>query len=142
MGASNDPRLPLAKPEPRRKTKARKKRRERGVITDVRQHCVTRDGYCRLFSADAETKRTVVVLFGECAGPSEWAHFGDKKRAKTRGMEPEDRHTPEGSLMLCRKHHDDYDDGIMAIDALTDRGCQGRLVFRRDDEFVEQEDGQ
>jgi hypothetical protein len=51
-----------------------------------------------------------------CHGVSEWAHLGDKKRFKTRGQAPEIRHTTAGSLMLCQKHHADYDAGRMAID--------------------------
>jgi hypothetical protein len=56
------------------------------------------------------------ALVGLCDGVSEWAHLGDKKRFKTRGQAPEVRHTTAGSLMLCTKHHQDYDAGRMVIE--------------------------
>jgi hypothetical protein len=108
------------KPEKRVTTKGRKRRQERAVIAVVRAVCVERDGYCRLSA-----------LHAECGGPSEWAHLGDKKRARTRGMTPELRHTTAGSLMLCRTHHRLYDSGILDIDALTDRGADGRIEITR-----------
>lgn len=67
--------------------------------------------------------------FGQCDGPSEWAHFDALKRARTRGRPPEERHTTAGSLMLCRRHHDAYDDGDLLIDALTSDGCDGLLRY-------------
>jgi hypothetical protein len=70
----------------------------------------------------------------DCDGPSQWAHLGDKKRAKTRGMKPDARHTTEGSLMLCRRHHDRYDGRQMPslrIKALTEHGADGPLEFPR-----------
>ncbi len=114
--------LPLAKPEPHKRVKARKKRQEQKVIQEVRPQCVARDGYCRVYN-----KR-----MGECSGESQWAHYGPYKRARTRGKPPEERHTTAGSLMLCVGHHDDYDEERMKIEALTDRECNGPLKFEKD----------
>lgn len=75
----------------------------------VRAAVVSRDGYCRYYKA--QDWDTIV----ECDGPSEWAHLGDKKRARTRNMAPEVRHTTAGSLMLCRRHHQQYDSGEIVI---------------------------
>jgi hypothetical protein len=99
--------IALAKLEPRKRVKARKRRHAAKVVKSVRAQCVERDGYCR-----AGWDRPVAL----CHGVSEWAHLGDKKRFKTRGQAPEIRHTTAGSLMLCQKHHADYDAGRMAID--------------------------
>jgi hypothetical protein len=87
---------------------------------------VNRDGLCRLKG---------VARFPQCDGPSEWAHFGEHKRALTRGMDPVDRHKRAASLMLCRYHHALYDgrarfeDARMNIEALTEKGTDGPLRF-------------
>ncbi len=111
----------LAQPKgvPRKLAKARSDRAEAKVIKRVRAIVEARDGRCRLYW-DAWSS--------VCDGPSEWAHFGDKKRFKTRKMSPEQRHTTAGSLMLCRKHHADYDQGRLVILAGPD-GCDGPLQF-------------
>ena len=102
----------LAQPKP--KTRAALKRK-------VRAACVERDGDCR-YERDRGP--------GECWGPSEWAHFGEKKRFKTMRMNPVERHTLEGSLMLCKGHHTAYDAGELTITA-TDpvKGANGPLVY-------------
>jgi hypothetical protein len=107
------------KPEPRARVKGRKDRKETGVKQLVRALCVDRDGDCRL-------QKVPRFL---CSGESEWAHLGDQKRARTRGMEPEERHTTAGSLMLCTGHHRAYDSGRMQIDELTPDGADGPLAF-------------
>jgi hypothetical protein len=112
-------RLALPKPTPRRILKARKKRQESVVIRLTRASCVLRDGRCRLAGVPGFS----------CAGVPEWAHLGDTKRARTRGMKPEIRHMTAGSLMLCTTHHEDYDKGRMRIDALTKDGANGGLAF-------------
>jgi flagellar biosynthesis GTPase FlhF len=113
----------LSKPESRKTTKARRRRQEAAVIACERAKCVARDGYCRLLGT---------TLFGACRGPSEWAHWGDWKRWKTRGMDPEERHRSDRSIMLCDRHHDMYDAHALAIEALTERGTDGRLRFTSD----------
>lgn len=114
--------LPLRKPEPRKREKARLRRRAKRVIETVRPQVVARDGYCRARD----------IGMGACRGASEWAHFGDHRRARTRGKPPEERHTTAGSLMFCVGHHDDYDEGRMAVAATTDRECDGPLRFEKD----------
>ena len=68
--------------------------------------------------------------------------MGEKKRAKTRGQSPEDRHDSEYSLMLCATHHREgvaaYDLNRMTIEALTENGCNGRLRFTRDGQIWEE----
>jgi hypothetical protein len=108
----------IPKPEPRKRVKGRKQRHAAKVVQSVRQQVVERDGYCRAMPG---TYPTFIgdkgrALVGLCDGVSEWAHLGDKKRFKTRGQAPEVRHTTAGSLMLCTKHHQDYDAGRMVIE--------------------------
>jgi hypothetical protein len=103
------------KPATRATVKRRRQRVERRVKQSIRAQCVERDGYCRLGC--------------DCTGPSEWAHYGGFKRARTLGQAPERRHTTEGSLMLCRRHHTQYDRGELIIEAHSDRGCDGYLTF-------------
>jgi hypothetical protein len=106
--------IQLAKPEPRKRVKARKQRQEAKVVKSVRAQCVERDGYCATVTKQTNAADAWTWMI-QCDGVSEWAHLGDKKRFKTRGQAPEIRHTTAGSLMLCTKHHDDYDEGRMAI---------------------------
>ena len=115
--------LKFAKPELRTTTKRRKIRHELQTKRAVRERCVTRDGYCRI-GKDADD-------YTDCAGPSEWCHYGMFRRARTRGMEPEDRHTTAGSFMACRAHHRDYDSGKLKITARdVVAGCDGELWIR------------
>ncbi len=118
---------PQPKPEPRRRSKGRKKRVERKVIQSVRAQCVERDGHCRI---DTPIAGDQILMKHECSERSEWAHFGAKKRAHTRGMAPEVRHTTADSLMLCQDVHRLYDASQLAIDPLSDQGCNGPLAFR------------
>ncbi len=53
-------------------------------------------------------------------------HLGDKKRARTRGMKPEFRHTTAGSAMGCSFHHDEYDAGAIEL-AMTENGANGPM---------------
>jgi hypothetical protein len=119
--------IALAKPEPRKRVKARKQRHAAKVVKSIRHQCVLRDGSCRLkWQRDDWTDMPSCAL--ACSGAPEWAHLGDKKRFKTRGQAPEIRHTTAGSLMLCKKHHQEYDSGRMAIDG-DDANLP--LTFRR-----------
>jgi hypothetical protein len=54
-------------------------------------------------------------------------HLGDKKRARTRGMAPEERHTLEGSCMGCERHHTAYDQGRMTLAMVADLGAMGPI---------------
>lgn len=109
----------LQKPEPRKRVKARKDRAEAKVKQQVRARCVERDGDCRLRGAYGFT----------CSGDSEWAHLGESRRAHTRGMAPEVRHTTAGSLMLCTGHHRAYDAGRLKVRCLTLKRADGLLGF-------------
>lgn len=132
------------KPEKRKRLKARKKRAETTVKKNVRMLCVEREGFCALNSAamrwrngpKAFTGLKDVVLIppndvGACHGQSEWAHMHAKRRSKTLGLPPEKRHDTAHSLMLCHKHHEDYDAKRLVITALTRKGADGPLKFRR-----------
>ena len=109
-----------------RRRKNKRRRDEKKVIIEVRPQVEDRDGYCRLAGVSA---------LGPCDGASQWAHFGSNRRFATRGKPAVERHTKPGSLMLCDKHHDDYDGAIgrsrMKIDALTEELCDGPLRFER-----------
>lgn len=102
------------------RSRARRKAKEAPVIKTVRKQCVRRDGHCRIAKAP-------VAVVGECAGESQWAHFGEKKRAKTRGQAPEQRHDRQHTFMGCERHHGLYDRGELKLDALTKRVCDGPL---------------
>jgi hypothetical protein len=106
--------------------RARKARKDALTAKDVRERVDERDGYCR-YAGDAYLSGFPVPL---CAGSAEWAHFAGSKRFQTRGLPPTERHTTRGSLMLCTKHHRQYDAGTLAIRALTAKGCDGPLDYR------------
>lgn len=115
--------LTLKKSTPARVERDRKARHEQSVQRRVRADVEHRDGFCRLNQADADLTRVV----GDCQGVSEWAHFADHRRFKTRGQDAEQRHTREGSFMACTRHHRDYDHHRIQIEALTTRGAEGPL---------------
>ena len=117
--------LPLSKGTPRKRIKARKQRAETAVKQRVRAECVERDGDCVLRPASWHV----------CGGESQWSHLGKKKRARTRGMPPEVRHTTAGSLMLCTVAHLDYDEWRMQIDELTADGADGPLRFTQGESY-------
>lgn len=126
--------LTFAKSEPRVKARMRTKRQAAKVVQHVRAQCVERDGDCRIgewehnphdLHDDALTgdgQRAIV-----CDGRSEWAHLGAQKRFKTRGQPATTRHTTAGSLMLCQRHHRDYDAGRLEI---VGADANGVLDFR------------
>lgn len=108
------PRRRKRKPGPTARHRAKRRRAEAPVAAKVRAACVERDGYCRFMGLT------------QCAGPSQWAHLGEKKRARTRGMAPEARHTTTHSAMACERHHWLYDSGKLAI-GMTERGADGPM---------------
>lgn len=73
----------------------------------IRDRVAERDGYCALVDMQD--------VYGPCSGRTEWAHFGEKKRFKTRGLPPEERHTEAGSFMACHGHHGRYDRGLLKL---------------------------
>ncbi len=117
------------KPGPTAKYRASRKRKDDAYALKIRAKVDDRDGYCRLwndmFLRDPYHR-------GDCDGPSEWAHLGEKTRAKTRGMVPKERHTTADSVKLCKVHHDRLDGRRrprLTIRALTDKGADGPLEF-------------
>lgn len=124
------------KPEPRRKSKARKDRKEAAVEKAVRAIVADRDGRCRLESFDPAVR----ALFGACDGPGEWAHI--LKRSQSRGQAPEIRHASTSSLMLCARHHrgkPSHEMHDFEIEYKTDDGADGPLRFVRRDGAVYEE---
>lgn len=108
------------KPEPRKRVQGRVKRHARTVVRDVRAAVVERDGMCRVPPG----------VFGACQGVLEWAHL--LRRFKTRGQPAETRHTTQGTLMLCKKHHLQFDAHELQITALSvEHGADGPLEFWR-----------
>lgn len=118
---------PLPKPEPRKRTVARKQRQEAAIIQAVRAQCVDRDGHCRVMRDGAPEQ-----FFGACRGRSEWSHASSHRRSKTMGMAPEDRHQRSRSMQLCSAHSAAYDQHRMDIVELSDAGCDGPLRYERD----------
>ena len=114
------------KPRPRATEKRANRRVEAKIKRQVRETCVKRDGPCR-FWTDWAWGRTDTLCI--CDGPSEWAHLVG--RYKTRGLAPEVRHSTRDSLMLCRFHHAEHHAKRLAITALSERGADGPLEFRR-----------
>ncbi len=94
--------------------RAKRRRDEMSVAKVVRAACVARDGFCRMMGLTP------------CNGQSEWAHLAEGKRARTRGMQPWQRHRTSHSAMLCTKHHAMYDTGEIQI-AMTDKGADGKI---------------
>jgi len=128
--------LPLSKGKTRKQLKARKRRGEAALIAVVRASCVIRDGRCALDRGAASdfAPSDIVndnLIISSCDGPAEWAHMHARRRSKTRGMAPELRHDTQHSLMLCRFHHQEYDAKRLHITALTRKGADGPLKFRR-----------
>ena len=107
----------------RKSVKAKKDRVEALRIKLVRALVEARDGYCRVAKDGGDWDDT-------CGGASQWCHFAEKKRARTRKMAPEFRHTTEHAFMACASHHEAYDSGELKITALTEGGCDGRLGYR------------
>ena len=120
--------LPLAKGPTRKQLKARAKRQESAVATKVRETVDLRDGYCRLALAQ--------VQFGQCAGPSTWAHL--TRRSATRGMAPEQRHSTETSVKLCTRHHEMEERHRIRHEAMTLRGADGPLRWVGERETYEE----
>jgi len=105
----------LRKPKgPTARYRAKRRRAEGPVLAAVRAKCDERDGYCRLMG------------LSPCSGESQLAHLEDKKRARTRGMLPEERHVTTHAAKICESHHGKYDAGKIQI-ALGDRGADGPI---------------
>ena len=122
------------KPIQRKTLKGRKDQAESKQKHLVRMLCVARDGYCRMTGIGIGRMHDVTLgtmIYLECAGPSEWAHMHSRRRSQTRNQAPEIRHDSAHSLMLCAKHHQDYDQHRLRITSLTRKGADGPLKFAR-----------
>lgn len=115
----------LERGEPRDRVKRRRKRDEHDRIAKIRPLVVERDGYCRL------ARRIAQQMFGQCRGPSEWAHAPWLRRSKTMGRPPEDRHRTDGSFMLCDGHSDALDYHRIDVEPRTERGADGPCRWTR-----------
>jgi hypothetical protein len=102
------------KPGPTAKYRAKRRRAEGPVLAAVRATCDERDGYCRLMG------------LSPCSGESQLAHLEEKKRTRTRGMLPEERHVTTHAAKFCEGHHGKYDAGKIQI-ALGERGADGPM---------------
>ncbi len=122
---SRGDRMMFPKGKTRKVIKAAKDRRAAKVEKSVRAQCVSRDGSCRL--RDLKPGDMSTIANHRCQGPSEHAHLGKMKRARTRDMSPEDRHTTGGSCMLCRSAHQQYDAGLVEILGDADEGLSFSL---------------
>lgn len=115
--------------------KGRKDRAEAKQKHMVRMLCVARDGDCRVMKTCepySDIAPIPTMQFpSTCRGESEWAHMHARRRSQTRNMAPEIRHDSAHSLMLCTKHHSDYDAHKLRITALTRKGADGPLKFAR-----------
>lgn len=106
---------------------ARREREEKRAKASARSACVVRDGRCRVYKimrSDHINRRWAEF---PCEGKSEWAHLGEKRRFKTTGMEPEERHTTAGSMMACTKHHRMYDGHRLEVLPLAEHGADGLM---------------
>lgn len=103
----------------RKQLKGRLDRVEAALKAKVRALVAERDGDCRMEHAG----------LGVCGGASEWCHLEESKRARTRGMPPDVRHTTAGSITACTTHHRRYDAGEIRIEYLSAKGADGRLAF-------------
>ena len=124
---------PQPKPEPIARVKRRHKREEAKLARIVRDACVERDGFCRLFSGTYTKGDTQSGPDLDYCGSrwSEWAHLEDKRRFKTRGMAPEERHTTRDSCMLCNRHHPLYDAREITLTFLSELGADGSIAWER-----------
>ncbi len=121
----------IPKPKPKRLERAKRKRVESKVIQKVRGECVVRDGECRIgdWERNPEDYHDDGLNDVYCEGESEWAHLEDKRRFKTRGQSAEQRHTTAYTAMLCKRHHDLYDDRQIQLQFTTFDGANGPLKW-------------
>lgn len=110
---------------PKHPAKIARAKAERAQVVIVRPLVETRDAPCRVGKIQRSD------LFGVCRDRFEWAHLASHRRSKTVGREATARHNTTGSVGLCGRHHDDYDEHRLEINQLTERGADGPLKFER-----------
>jgi hypothetical protein len=121
--ASGCPDLKFAKGPTRAELKGSFDYRERQIIKANRAYCERRDGDCRI----GYWGEIAIALFGECMSTSEWNHF--RRRSKSRGEPPEERHSTEVTGMLCGRHHDMVDEHEIDFVYLTSKRADGLMKF-------------
>jgi len=99
---------------PTAKARAAKARKDAAYAAKVRAAVELRDGgLCRMNYCGRE--------------PVQWCHMEGHRRFETRGLPPEQRHSTAWTLMLCARHHADYDARRLRITGNAD----GPLEFAR-----------
>jgi hypothetical protein len=119
---------------PTARYRAKRRRAEGPVKKAVRAECVERDGWCVIKRSGFPTDVFAPDVDVTCAGQSEWAHMHSRRRSQTRNQAPGVRHDTKHSFMACKRHHDQYDgrqSPRLFVTALTDKGADGPLKFRR-----------
>ena len=112
---------------PTAKARAAKARTDAAYAAKVRAKVARREmGMCRIFTRSDWTPNSV-AQFGACSGGQQWCHMEGHRRFETRGLPPEQRHSTAWTLMLCAKHHADYDARRLRITGNAD----GPLEFTR-----------
>jgi len=101
-----------------RTTRLERRARETAAWTRVKAEVRRRDRICRY------PDRT------ECAGRLEVAHLHERRRSKTTGKPPADRHDARWCLLLCAKHHRAYDEHRVDL-VVMDRtvGAHGPVMW-------------
>lgn len=108
------------KPGPTARRRASKRRRDLAAQRAVVDQLKARDGVCRLFG---------LFSVGQCYGFTSPHHLGAKKRAFTRGMAPDERHSPAWECLLCERHHEMVERHLLELDYVdTVAGANGKLL--------------
>lgn len=107
---------------PTAKARAVKARKDAAYAKTIRDQVQERDELCRACVEYVEywTYRIAGLRL-------EWCHMEGHRRFETRGLPPEQRHSTTWTLMLCAKHHADYDARRLHITGNAD----GPLEFTR-----------
>jgi hypothetical protein len=100
--------------------RAAKARKDAAYAAKVRAAVERRDVGCRACAMGLASTRVA------CTFP-QWCHMEGHRRFETRGLPPEQRHSTAWTLLLCAKHHADYDARRLRITGNAD----GPLEFTR-----------
>lgn len=124
---------PIPKPARggRKREQAKRKRAERLAVASSRQLVFSEDQRCR-FPHSATFNHP-------CFGPDELMHMGDHARAKTVGMDPEDRHDVRWLMRACREHHQgtySYD-GSLGGRGFNVEPLDAQLLYRGPCRFID-----
>ena len=120
---------PLEKPRTVKKIRTRPRRvsatqrKDLAYAASVRAAVLERDGFCRVGQLMSKASQK------PCDGPLAWCHLQGHRRAQTRRMAPERRHSTAWTVMLCQFHADQEERRLLTYWALTDRGADGPMVW-------------